>query len=145
MAPFRNIPIHRALPALLLALGVAAMVAACSAPQTQPPPPPEIQTRCTLTYAGNIPNHTFTVGQPGSVQGSVLVDGDCGAVVQSMSEPLPSGLTFSVDWGGRRWTISGTPTETAGPTQYTIQARAVIGSGPADITSSRKVELTVVQ
>ena len=143
MVPFRKNPFTRSTFILPLTLGVMALAAACAGPQSQPATATEIQTRCTVTYAGGIPSHTFTVGQPGSVEGAVLADGDCGSVGQSIAEPLPDGLAFSVDRGGRRWTISGTPTETSGPAQYTIRARAVIGSGPSTVTGSRKVQLSV--
>ena len=98
---------------------------------------------CTLTYAAGTPSYVFIAGQFGSAQGGVLADGDCYGVGQSISPPLPGGLEFSVDRGGRRWKISGTPTETADANRYTIQAKATIGSGPATQDTSRSIELRV--
>jgi len=127
----------------LLALGVLTF-AACSG--SYPPTPTaaqSVQTPCTLTYAAGTPSYVFAVGQFGSAQGGVLADGDCYGVGQSINPPLPGGLQFSVDRGGRRWQISGTPTETADTTRYTIQAKATIGSGPATQDTSRSIELRV--
>lgn len=128
----------------LLALGMAAFTVACSAGSVPlPPAAPESQSRCTLTYAAGTPSYTFTVGQFGSAEGGVLADGECSGIGQSVSQPLPDGLAFSVDRGGRRWIISGTPTVTTNSTRYTIQAKATIGSGSATRTTSRSINLRV--
>lgn len=130
----------------LLMVGVIALTVACSGASSPVPssaPVAVSQTRCTLTYAAGTPSYTFTVGQFGSVEGGVLADGECKGVGQTINQGLPDGLTFSVDKQGRRWIISGTPSESAGPSRYTILAKATIGSGLTTRSSSRQIDLRV--